>query len=140
MPSILLPIRFVPVQRTLLTVSLAHDDFAATNQILGFSHVNDSSESSYVAKDNMTFHESFCRSRYTDFFTSKLRFERHSRCIAGLEHFSDLKSFLVSFSDPNHNIGDWSVVLKLAVKLMLVCVSSRFRASSLKACGQMKVN
>lgn len=27
--------------------------------------------------------------------------------------FSDLKSFLVSFSDPNHNIGDWSVCFEV---------------------------
>ena len=27
--------------------------------------------------------------------------------------FSDLKSFLVSISDPNHNIGDWSVVCEV---------------------------
>ena len=30
--------------------------------------------------------------------------------------------------------------VKLAVKLILVCESSRFRTSSLKACGQLVVN
>ena len=31
--------------------------------------------------------------------------------------FSDLKSFLVSFSDPNHNIGDWSVVCEVGCEI-----------------------
>ena len=49
------------------------------------------------------------------------------------------EEFLSQFSDPNHIIGDWSdVLVKLAVKLILVCVSRRFRTSSLKACGQWK--
>ena len=106
---------------------------------LGLSHVSDSSESSYVAKDNMTF-------------SCKLM----GKSLEGLLHFWNCylndtvgyrwsgtflrsEEFLSQFSDPNHIIGDWSVVLvKLAVKLVLVCVSRRFRASSLKACGQWK--
>ena len=28
-----------------------------------------------------------------------------------------LKSFLVSFSDPNHNIGDWSVVCEVGCEI-----------------------
>ena len=54
--------------------------------------------------------------------------------------FSDLKSFLVSFLTEITTLVIGQVFVKLAVKLMLVCVSSRFRTSSLKACGQLKVN
>ena len=50
--------------------------------------------------------------------------------------FSDLKSFLVSFSDPNHIIGDWSVVCGAGREICACLRSSSFRASSLKACGQ----
>ena len=88
---------------------------------LGLSHVSDSSESSYVAKDNMTF-------------SCKLM----GKSLEGLLHFwnCDLndtvgyrwsgtflrsEEFLSQFSDPNHIIGDWSVVYGAVVKFVLAC-------------------
>ena len=44
--------------------------------------------------------------------TLKLRSERRSR-LSLVRNISDLKSFLVSFSDRNHNIGDWSGVCEV---------------------------
>ena len=105
---------------------------------LGLSHVSDSSESSYVAKDNMTFSGKLMK-KSLDGLSSLWNCDLNDVVgIAGLEQFLRSEEFLSQFSDPNHIIGDWSGVVKLAVKLMLVCVSSRFRTSSLKACGQWK--
>ena len=105
---------------------------------LGLSHVSDSSESSYVAKDNMTF-------------SCKLM----KKSLDGLLHFwnCDLndtvgyrwsgtflrsEEFLSQFSDPNHIIGDWSVVCEVGREICACLRSSSFRTSSLKACGQCK--
>ena len=46
------------------------------------------------------------------------------------------EEFLSQFSDPNHIIGDWSVVCGAGREIYACLRSSSFRASSLKACGQ----
>ena len=87
----------------------------------------------------MTFSESFWRV-VTDFFTSKLRSERRSRVSLVWNIFRS-EEFRCQFTWPKSQ--HWwlvSLFVKLAVKLILVCVSRRFRTSSLKACGQLKVN
>ena len=48
------------------------------------------------------------------------------------------EEFLSQFSDPNHIIGDWSVVCEVGREIYACLRSSSFRASSLKACGQWK--
>ena len=74
--------------------------------------MSDFSESRDVANNNMTFVKASEGSLQTS-FTSKLRFERPSRCIAGLEHFPTEEFPIVSYSDSIHSIGDWSVVFEV---------------------------
>ena len=106
---------------------------------LGLSHVSDSSESSYVAKDNMTFSGKLMK-KSLDGLSSllKLRFERHSR-VSLIRNISPIWRVSKSvFWPKSHHWWLVSCFGEVGSEICACLRSSSFRTSSLKACGQWK--